>query len=163
MNWVMEHAKELQIDPEKIGIAGGSGGGWTAACITTVCTDFGLSNSLVEYSIPAVSVLFNPLLTAARGLNERYSPLDHLSGGQPPTLIMIGTEDHVLEQNKAYDQKTNELGNDCDIIIYEGAKHAFFNYGKSENKYYHQTLLEMDNFLVKHGFLTGESTLHFIP
>jgi acetyl esterase len=163
MNWVSEHTKELQVDPARIGIAGGSGGGWTAACITTVCTDLGLNRSLQENGIPVLSVLFNPRLTAARGLDETYSPLVHLGEGQPPVLIMIGTEDQFLEQNKDYSEKTNEMGNECDLLIYEGAKHAFFNYGQYENKFYYQTLLEVDKFLTKHGFLTGEPTLNFIP
>ena len=163
MNWVREHAKEMQIDPEKIGIAGGSGGGWTAASITTVCTDLDLNKSLLKNGIPAVSILFNPRLSAARGLNETYSPLQHLSDRQPPALIMIGTEDQFLVENKAYTQKTNDIGNDCDIIIYEGAEHAFFNYKTNENIYYNLTLLEVDKFLIKHGFLTGEPTLNYIP
>jgi acetyl esterase len=78
-------------------------------------------------------------------------------------LIMIGTEDQFLEQNKDYSEKTNEMGNECDLLIYEGAKHAFFNYGQYENRFYYQTLLEVDKFLTKHGFLTGEPTLNFIP
>ena len=29
------------------------------------------------------------------------------------------------------------------------------------NRFYYQTLLEVDKFLIKHGFLTGEPTLNF--
>jgi acetyl esterase len=163
MNWIAGHAGEMQIDPNKIAIAGGSGGGWTAACLTTVCTDLGLNASLLESGIPVLQVLFNPRLTSARGLDDTYSPLDHLGKGQPPVLIMIGTEDRFLDQNQQYCRKTKEFGNACEIILYEGAGHAFFNYGHHDNRYYLQTLLEMDKFLIKQGLLKGEPTLNILP
>lgn len=163
LSWIAERTKELQIDPGKIAVAGGSGGGWTASCLTTVCTDLHLNGSLQARHIPVLQVLYNPRLTSARGLDERYSPLEHLDRDQPPVLIMIGTADRFLEENQHYCRKTKALGNDCQIILYEGAGHAFFNYGQFENKYYLQTLLEVDKFLIRQGWLKGEPTINIEP
>ena len=161
MEWIRDHSDELEIDPERIGIAGGSGGGWTSSSLTTVCTDLGLNRSLLENGIPAVMILFNPYVGSFTGMSDDHNPSLHLKGQQPPTLIMIGTEDKFLESNRKYCQKSQELGNSCEIVVYEGADHAFFNYGRHGNRYFYETLLAADRFLARQGFLTGEPTLKF--
>lgn len=42
-------------------------------------------------------------------------------------------------------------GNRCDVHIYEGQPHGFFNYQFTE--YFNRTVAEMDKFLVSLGYL----------
>lgn len=45
-------------------------------------------------------------------------------------------------------------GNRCDLFIYEGQKHGFFNYqAMGDNKYFDLTMLEADKFLKSLGYL----------
>ena len=40
-----------------------------------------------------------------------------------------------------------KAGVQCELRIYEGQGHSFFNYGIGKNKYYYDTLREADRFL----------------
>jgi hypothetical protein len=42
-----------------------------------------------------------------------------------------------------------KVGSRCDLFLYDGAKHTFFN----NNKYYKEVLLETDKFLQSLGYL----------
>lgn len=48
-------------------------------------------------------------------------------------------------------------GRRCDLYLYEGQPHGFFNYKSRDN--YTKTLLEMDRFLASLGYLEGEPKL----
>jgi len=159
MNWVKDHAQDLGIDKSKIILSGGSGGGWTAASVTTTSRYLHLDAQLQEQDIPVAMVLFNPLLSALDEIGQKlqmtseYSPLHNLDREQPPLLILTGSEDFLLHQSLQYEKKTKELGNMISLKIYKGGKHGFFNYGKHGNKYYHLTLQEIDAFLAHWGLL----------
>ena len=43
----------------------------------------------------------------------------------------------------------------CDIQIYEGAAHGFFNAGRRGDRYFHLTRDAMDGFLVSMGWLNA--------
>jgi hypothetical protein len=47
-----------------------------------------------------------------------------------------------------------KVGSRCDLFLYEGEGHGFFNYRKREN--YRNTVSEADRFLVSLGYLKEE-------
>jgi hypothetical protein len=47
-------------------------------------------------------------------------------------------------------------GRRCDLFLYEGQPHGFFNTFKKNNKY-EETLFELDKFLVSLGYLSANS------
>ena len=49
-----------------------------------------------------------------------------------------------------------KAGNQCQLFGYEGATHGFFNPSRDGGTWYRLTLLEMDRFLTKIGYLSGE-------
>ncbi|MCA9055464.1 MAG: hypothetical protein KDA75_16600, partial [Planctomycetaceae bacterium] len=57
---------------------------------------------------------------------------------------------------KFFDQEMQRAGNRCEFKLYDGQVHGFFNYGKSNNRYFEQTLTEADRFLESLGYLEGE-------
>ena len=50
-----------------------------------------------------------------------------------------------------------KAGSRCDLFVYEGQGHGFFNYRNKQM--YYNTVLETDKFLIDLGYLTGEPTL----
>ncbi len=56
-----------------------------------------------------------------------------------------------------------KIGGRCDLHLYEGQEHGFFNYGKANNKYYTQTLIETDKFIASLGWISGPPTLKDNP
>lgn len=165
VRWVRSHATELGIDPDRLAAGGGSAGGHVAA---TTATLSGLNEPGEDTSVscvPGALVLFNPVFDNGPGgyghdrveaYWEEFSPLHNLHADTPPTTVFIGTNDkHIpVETTQAYQKKMEDLGRRCDLHIYEGMGHGFFNKAK-----FVETLIETDLFLTSLGYLTGEPTL----
>lgn len=94
---------------------------------------------------------------------QDLSPFHNLSDKTPPTLLLFGSEDHLVPVStaKQFQEKMKELGNICEVRIYEGAKHGFFNgvnsivndKNEAKAKYFFDTLQAADNFLTDLGLL----------
>ena len=172
MRWVRGHAKELGIDPNRIGAGGGSAGGHLAAFVGMV---EGLDDPQDDMKVSPKAnalALFNPVFDngpdqgwGTARVGERYrefSPAHNISADDPPAIIFLGTNDKlipvaVVERFKAGMEKA---GVRCDALFYEGQGHGFFNGGKKgEDKYFYETLLATDKFLGTLGWLNGEPTL----
>jgi len=67
--------------------------------------------------------------------------------------MFFGTNDELLEGAELFRQRSEEAGNDCRIVTYEGQGHGFFNYGRNSGEFYELTLAEADSFLVELGWL----------
>jgi len=117
-------------------------------------------------SKPNALVLFNPVYDNSNNgfgysrMNGRYleiSPLHNIKKGAPPTIVFFGTKDKTtpVESSKAFEMNMKEVGSRCDMILYEGAEHSFFNKGD----YFIDTLRKMDIFLTSLGYLDGEPTI----
>jgi acetyl esterase/lipase len=173
IRYVRKHAAELGVDPAKVAAGGGSAGGHLAAATATIkdwdCADDDLSVS----AVPDALLLFNPVFDNGPGgygnnakdnriaeYWERFSPAHNLDGGQPPTLVMMGSRDkHTsVEKTRSYAEKMKANGDRCEAIIYEGQKHGFFNLGKGGKEYFLKTIIEADEFLASLGYLEGEPT-----
>jgi acetyl esterase/lipase len=160
LSWTRENAARLGIDPERIAAGGGSAGGHLAACIATcpVCDRSGRPDALV---------VFNPVLdTTQPKWAERLpgrdpgdaAPTRNVKAGAPPALVMHGGDDGVVpcSQAEEFAAAMAGAGSRCELRIYDGAGHGFFNYARRENGFYDKTLAEIDQFLVSLGWLEGE-------
>lgn len=177
VRWVRGHAAELGIDPEKIVAGGGSAGGHIAAC-TGVVTEFDEPNEDRSISSrPNAMVLFNPAVSFTPGSSDedkkrteqlasrtgvepnKISPAHHVAKNLPPTLILIGTKDFLIDGNREFVEKMKASGNRCELDLYEGREHGFFNYGRGSNKDFLATTTSMDRFLTSLGYLQGPPTV----
>lgn len=160
IRYVRKHAKELNINPNKIAAGGGSAGGHLAAACGNIDGLEGKSEDLSISSKPNALVLFNPVYDNSkrgygyRRMEGRYleiSPLHNITKGAPPTIVFFGTKDKTtpVVSSEEYKQKMDEVGSRCDLFLYEGATHSFFNRGA----YFTETLEETDRFLVLLGYL----------
>lgn len=169
MRWVRANAAMLGIDPDRIAAGGGSAGGHLAAC-TAVIEDFNAPTDDRQVSAkPNALVLFNPALCVApdkrmsaaelsransvakraRTSMANVSPLNYASTKQPPMIMFFGTKDELLRGAEYYKQDSEQAGNTCTLLTYEGQGHGFFNGAK----YRQLTIDEMDKFLVGLGWL----------
>lgn len=168
VRWIRQHAKELGIDPSKVAAGGGSAGGHVAAATGTVK---GLEEEGEDKSIsarPDALVLFNPVFdNGPKGYGhdrvkeywKEISPLHNIDKDSPPTVVFLGTKDKLIPTStaEAYKKQMTDCGLRCDVHLYEGQPHGFFNY--KNKKYFNATVIEADKFLASLGYLKGEPTL----
>jgi acetyl esterase len=165
MRYIREHAADLHIDPQNIVASGGSAGGHLAAA-TALTSSFNEGTDHLSYSaVPNALVLFNPVIDNGPGgygyerVGEAYkdfSPLHNIREGAPPTIFFLGTEDVLIPVETAQYYKTvmEKVGSSCELILFQGEGHGFFNYNRFDN--YKRCLVEADRFLVSLGYLQEE-------
>ena len=157
--YLRRHAAELGVDPKRIAVVGESAGGHLAAALGTVTVDAGLSES-----VPDALVLLNPITDLTTRWGERlgssakqFSPLHHISKRTPPTLLIHGKADSVVDirHSRAFHQRMLELGNQSRLIEVPGADHAFavFGFGPASGNIL--ALVEIDRYLSALGYLSG--------
>jgi acetyl esterase len=169
MRWVRSHALELGIDPNRIAASGGSAGGHLAAFVGIMDTFDDPKDDLAISPRANALVLFNPVFDNSKGnfgydrVGERFkefSPALNVSAKSPPSIVFVGSEDTAIRPAKveAFKAAMDKAGIRCDIHIYEGQPHGFFNY-REGNRYYTVTLRTADEFLAGLGWLKGPPTL----
>lgn len=165
MRFVRENSEKFHIDISKIIASGGSAGGQLAAA-TALIEDYNEDSDNLSISCkPNALVLFNPAIDngpAGVGYDrigeayKEFSPLHNIKKGAPPTIIFLGTKDNLIPVEAAtyYEMVMKKVGSSCELLLYEGKEHGFFNYKKFEN--YKKTIFETDTFLQSLGYLTKE-------
>ncbi|MDA1050388.1 MAG: alpha/beta hydrolase [Planctomycetota bacterium] len=181
IRWVRQEAERLGVDPNRLVAGGGSAGGHIAGCTGVIAGFEESSEDLTISSKPNAMSLFNTALVLAQvdgedplpadtmpTLPERMgvdpkaiSPYHHVEADVPPTIIFHGKGDTTVPYKTAeqFAAAMKKAGNRCELVGYEDQPHGFFNYGRSENKYFEATLVSLDNFLVSLGYLEGEATV----
>jgi dienelactone hydrolase len=85
--------------------------------------------------------------------------MHNIDKDSPPTVVFLGTKDKLIPTATAaeYKKRMEAQGRRCDVHLYEGQPHGFFNYKKKE--YFDKTVIEADKFLASLGYLQGGPTL----
>lgn len=182
IRWIRTNAQRLHIDPTRVVAGGGSAGGHLAAC-AGVITGFDEPGEDVNISsIPDAMVLFNPAVTLApfegrapipASRSQETGPLEprmgtapvnlspghHARAGLPPSIMFFGTEDFLLDGSKYFHAQMTKAGNRCELKLYDGYAHGFFNFGKHDNKPFIETLQATDDFLKSLNYIQGEGNV----
>lgn len=170
MRWVRKRAGELGIDPNRIASGGGSAGGHLAAFVGMV---EGQDDPEDDLSISAKSnamLLFNPVFDngpegwGTKRVKDRYrefSPFHNISKDDPPAIVFLGDEDKLVPVETAFvfEKQMKIAGVTCEVMIFDGMPHGFFNYGKYDGEPYYETVVASDKFLKMLGWVEGEPTL----
>ena len=178
MRWVRQHTADLGLDPKRIAVAGGSAGGFLAAAVTTLSGLDQPGEDTTTGTRPNALILFNSMIDRGPGsrafgkveaaMGDKWktiSPLHNLYSNFPPTIHFLGRADKNITVVSAQKMKTEieKIGGRCDLHLYDGQAHGFFNYGRDGDTHYRLTLIAADKFLTSLGWLTGPPTLSPSP
>ncbi|TWU03512.1 alpha/beta hydrolase [Neorhodopirellula pilleata] len=159
----------MGIDPDKIIAGGASAGGHVAAAVGTNVSFDEETDDLKVSSRPSALVLFNPVFDNGPGEYghervsdywEQISPTHNIDDQTPPTIALFGDQDkHVpVATAKEYNERMEaKEGGRCDLFIYEGQGHGFFNHredgGSKANKNFDETMNQSINFQRSLGYV----------
>jgi acetyl esterase/lipase len=154
VRFIRHNAKQWGVDPDRLGVFGGSAGGHLALVLGTA-SDNGDPNAKEDFMkesdrVASVVAYFPPvdLRPLARGLNPQptggsldrfpalnfekekaadYSPIVHVSPDDPPTLLIHGDKDNLVPVNnsKVIHEAFQKNNVKTQLIIIEGAEHGF--------------------------------------
>jgi acetyl esterase/lipase len=154
VRFIRYNAKQWGVDPNRLGVCGGSAGGHLALVLGTA-SDNGDPNAKEDFMkesdrVASVVAYFPPvdLRPLARGLNPPptggtldrfpalnfekekaadYSPIVHVSPDDPPTLLIHGDKDNLVPVNnsKVIHEAFQKNNVKTQLIIIEGAEHGF--------------------------------------
>ena len=164
LRWVRAHAAELAVDPHRIAAAGGSAGGHLAAHAGLVSAGDDPADDRAVSARPDALVLFNPVLDNSPGnygaerVGENLaelSPAQNVSAAAPPTIVFLGTKDKLIPiaTMERFRDRMQAAGVRCELRLYAGQEHGFFNASKVGGKYFELTQRAAEEFLASLGWL----------
>ena len=167
IRWVKKHAAELNIDPARVILGGGSAGGHLA---TMAQLDTTTNDPQDDLSIPTTGValvLFNPAyqtaghpLSGLRPDEMKLEPYHYVSAQVPSMIMFYGDQDPLRLEGESFLASCQALGVKGEIWIAPGQKHAFFN----KPEWTQATCLKADAFLTSLGLLQpGKPPLAAMP
>ena len=153
--WAHAHARELGVDPARIGVGGASAGGGLAAGLALLARDrgeFAVAFELLIYpmiddrQITRSSSWSDPIwspeantfgwtayLGGAKGGSDvaPYAAAARATdlAGLPPTLIVVGALDGFSDEDIDYAVRLRHAGVSTDLLVYAGATHGFDTFG----------------------------------
>ncbi len=151
LRWAYQNASDLGIDPDRIGIIGGSAGGGLAAGLALLARDRAeipvafqvlsypmLDDRLATRSGQAGAPLWGPSANQFgwRSYLSEFGSGDDVPGyavpgratelsGLPPAFITVGNLDGLLDEDVDYARRLIAAGVATDLHVFAGAPHAF--------------------------------------
>ena len=191
MRYIRGHAAEFGVDPGRVGVMGDSAGGHLAGALGTVAGFDDPADNPTVSAIPDAMIPCNPISDLTEGnwisfiirgpalarkpapadlvptaaqldLARKLSPIYQIKPGLPPTLLMHGLQDRIVEpgQSRRFAAAALEAGNRCDLVLLPEASHAFVLTGyRASEPAVVEVIRRIDGFLVSLGWLAGPPTL----
>ena len=99
-----------------------------------------------------------------RGYWKAISPIDNIDAQAPPTIVFLGTNDEYIpaETGRRFERLMKEQGRRCELHLYDGKTHGFYNIWRSRNDLA-ETTIRLDHFLTSLGYLEGAAILQAAP
>jgi len=155
LQWVADHARELGVDPARLGVAGDSAGAVLATVMTLMARerqsptigfqallyppaagghDGDFPSRTAHAAGPTLTLrtmeYFNRHYFGAAGKADNYrgAPLraDDLAG-LPPSLLMLAAHDPLRDEAMAYGEALLAAGNAVTLVEYHGLAHGFIS------------------------------------
>lgn len=155
LDYLHEHAADLGVDSHRIFAGGGSAGGHLAAAL-------GAGMHGKTRRRPAALALYNPVVdlspcTPSHHLTAKQwrevSPLHNVDARFPPTLILSGELDSEVTPAmvNAFCAAVQAEGGQCQVALYAGLGHGFFNPREDGNPAFAQTSARVADFISAHS------------
>lgn len=168
IRYIRGHFNKWQVDPNRLVAAGGSAGGHLAAATATIQRYNAYTDNKDISAVPNALALFNPVYDNGPGgygydrigaAYPHFSPLHNIRSGMPPTIVFLGTEDRLIpvETAKYFKTVVEKVGSRCDLHLYDGQPHGFFNFKNKDM--YEDTVEKLDQFLISLHYLKGQPTV----
>ena len=153
IRWLRANAKKYHINPDRIGVTGGSAGGHLSLLVgltdpasnlegdsgnpeqssrvQAVVNVFGPTEMVGCYEKSSVAWIFRLFMGGTPSeAAERYkaaSPVTYVSKDDPPVLTLHGDQDALVpvEQAKLLDEKMKAAGASHALMIFQGQGHGF--------------------------------------
>lgn len=145
VRWLRQNADRLQIDPEHLGVIGGSAGGHLAMMVAVTGPKDGLDpkgpDAEVSCRVQCAVDLYGPIdLLKSRDipmlgmtrleapqLYHAASPTSYLDRNDPPILIIHGTADKTvsLSQSETFAEALRAAGIENELVVVPEAPHTF--------------------------------------
>lgn len=163
IRFIRKNAGVFHIYADSLIASGASAGGQLAAATAVIDGYNDSSDDKAIQAKPNALVLFNPVIDNGPGgygyeriggAYKNFSPLHNIKKGTPPTIIFLGTKDHLIPvaTMQYYKTEMEKVGSRCDLILYNDVGHGFFNKGGFRQT----TLFQADQFLVSLGYLKDQ-------
>jgi acetyl esterase/lipase len=153
LRWIHDHADELGVDPDRVGVMGVSAGGGLAAALCLLARDrceVSVAFQLLESPMlddrqvtPSSRQDGLPVWSRASNSFGWMSYLGELHGrddvpytaaparatdltGLPPAFVSVGAVDGFRDEDVDYALRLNQAGVPAELHVYPGACHGFF-------------------------------------
>ena len=135
--WAREHAAELSVDADRIGVAGFSSGATLALLLATRGVDAGDDDPRYPAAVIAMGGCADPIgpeedgwfrrRVAERGAPADYSPIERVGAGQPPLLAVHAGADEYCSHARmeAFVARYRAAGNDATLETVPEVGHFF--------------------------------------
>ena len=145
VRWLRQNAERLGVDPNRIGVAGGSAGGHLAAMVALTTPDDGFDPKEPLGDIPCAvkccvdlygiadigtyhdATMLGKTFAEAPELYRAASPVTYVRSNSVPILICHGTADTTVsvKQSELFAEKLKQAGVEHQLEIIPGAVHTF--------------------------------------
>ena len=142
--FLIEHAEEYGVDPDAIGLIGGSAGGHLAALTALSSPDLGIRAAVCLYpvgdiphwrrrasrdmrAIRAAELMLGGTPQQAPDAYREFSPVSHAGPDSPPLFIVHGSLDLAIpvDESRHFHRRLREAGAASELIVVPGAGHSF--------------------------------------
>jgi len=153
IRWVRANAKNYHVEPDRIGVTGGSAGGHLSLLVgltdpssglegesgnpeqssrvQAVVNVFGPTDMATCYETSSVAWIFRLFMggtpAEAAECYKAASPVTYVSKDDPPVLTLHGDQDVLvpIEQATTLDEKMKAVGANHTLMVFEGQGHGF--------------------------------------
>lgn len=166
VRYIRLHAADFKVDPDRLGVCGGSAGGHLSLMLGTASDD-GDKNSKddvdqVSDRVACVVAYFPPVdlrewvgdkrfpaLDFDPKQAESVSPILFVTKDDPPTLLIHGDKDDLVKisNSEQIEAAFKKEGVPCDLLVEHGAGHGFM--GKQGDEASDALLKWFDKYLAK--------------